>query len=141
MEIPKTVREEVQSYLDERRLLATRLEIASPEYVTVAVEARIRVKAGSNSQLVVTDVAKRLYRYINPVYGGTGGDGWPFGRSLSSSEIYATIQAVADVDYIEEVQLFPVDAATGERQAAATKIDIPANSLIYSHKHEVIVEG
>ena len=30
LELAKSLREEVQSYLDERRLLATRLEVASP---------------------------------------------------------------------------------------------------------------
>ncbi len=140
LETPKRVREEVQSYLDERRLLATRLEIISPEYVPVAVTARIRVKAGSDSKQVAADVERRLYRYINPVHGGSDGDGWPFGRSLSLPEIYAAVQGTANVDYIEEVKLFPVDASTGEHQEATTKISIPVSSLICSHKHEIVVE-
>ncbi len=139
LELTKSIREEVQTYLDERRLLATRLEITSPRYVPVAVTAQIRAKDGSHSRQVAADVEKRLYRYINPVDGGPDGGGWPFGRSLSLSEVYATIQGVADVDYIEEVELFPVDASTGERQEATTKITIPANSLLCSHKHEISV--
>ncbi len=139
LELTRSIREEVQTYLDERRLLATRLEIASPRYVPVAVTAQIRAKDGSHSRQVADDVEKRLYRYINPVDGGPDGGGWPFGRSLSLPEVYATIQGVADVDYIEEVELFPVDASTGERQEATTRITIPANSLLCSHKHEISV--
>ena len=136
LEIPRAVRAEVQSYLDERRLLATRLEIASPEYIPVAVEVRIKVKPSSDPGYVAADVERRLYRYINPVYGGPDGNGWPFGRSLSLSEIYATIQE--GVDYIEEIRLFPV--RDGERQEATTKISISPDSLLCSHQHEVIVE-
>ena len=139
LELPRRLREEVQAYLDERRLLATRLEIAPPAYVPVAVEARIKVKAGRDTGQVASDVEKRLYRYINPVCGGPDEDGWPFGGSLSLPEIYATIQGTPNADYIEEAKLFPIDPTTGERQEATTRISIPPNSLLCSHKHEIIV--
>ena len=140
LEITKGLRSEVQSYLDERRLLATRLEIGSPEYIQVAIEVRIKAKTGSDPERLATSVKKRLYKYINPVYGGPDGKGWPFGYSLSISEIYAVIQGTANVDYIEEVKLFPIDTETGERQAATTKITVSPDSLICSHQHEIAVE-
>ncbi|MFC1894097.1 putative baseplate assembly protein [Chloroflexota bacterium] len=72
LEIPKSTREEVQFFLDERRLLTTRLEIATPEYVLVDVMARIKVKPGHDAGQVAADVRKRLYRYINPLSGLSG---------------------------------------------------------------------
>jgi len=139
LELPRSVREGVQSFLDQRRLLATRLEITSPEYIPVAVEVHLQVKAGSNPAQVAADVERRLYHYISPVCGGPDGTGWPFGRSLSLAEIYATIQAIPDIDYIEEVKLFPIK--DGERQEATTKISIPPDSLLGSHQHEVVVSN
>ena len=139
LEVPRRVREEVQSYLDERRLLGTSLQIASPEYIPVAVVVQVRPKKRSVREDVATEVEKKLYQYINPVCGGADGDGWPFGRSISVPEIYAALQGIKKVDYIEEVTMFPVDPATGERQEAANKIDVPPGSLICSHKHEVMV--
>jgi predicted phage baseplate assembly protein len=139
LEVPRRVQEEVKSYLDERRLLATRLEIASPQYVLVAVLAQVKAKRGSNHQQVAAEVERRLYRYINPVCGGADGQGWPFGRSLSLSEVYAALQGIAKVDYIEEVKLFPVDPGTGQRQEATTMISIPPQSVLCSHQHEVRV--
>lgn len=140
LEIPRTVRAEVQSYLDERRLLATRLEIDSPEYIPVAVEVRVKAKAGSNPERIAAAVEKRLYRYINPVYGGSNGNGWPFGQSLSVSEIYAILQGIVSIDYIEEAKIFPIDPESNERQDATTKIVISPDSLFCSHKHEIVVE-
>lgn len=139
LELPKHVREEVQSYLDERRLLGTRLEIDTPEYVPVAVEVQVRAKKRSVREQVIADVESKLYQYINPVCGGPDGDGWPFGRSFSVAEIYAALQGVSKVDYVEDVKVFPVDPATGERQEATTKIVISPYSLICSHKHEVTI--
>jgi predicted phage baseplate assembly protein len=139
LEPPRHVREGVQLYLDERRLLTTRLDIASPEYVPVAVAVQVRAKKRSVYEQVAADVEKRLYQYINPICGGVDGDGWPFGRSLSLPEIHAALQGIQKVDYIEEVSIFPVDITTGERQEAATKVAISPHSVICSHKHEVTV--
>jgi predicted phage baseplate assembly protein len=139
LELPRHVREKVQLYLDEHRLLATRLEIASPEYLPVAVSVQVRAKKNSAHEQIAADVEKRLYQYLNPICGGADGDGWPFGRSLSLPEIYAALQGIKMVDYIEDVSIFPVDITTGERQEAVAKIDISPQSLICSHKHEVTV--
>jgi predicted phage baseplate assembly protein len=139
LELPRLVREKVQLYLDERRLLATQLEIASPEYIPVAVAVQVRAKKHSVHEQIAADVERRLYQYLNPICGGADGDGWPFGRSLSLPEVYTALQGINRVDYIEDVSIFPVDITTGERQEATTKIDISPQSLICSHKHEVTV--
>jgi predicted phage baseplate assembly protein len=138
LEPPRSARERVQEYLDERRLLATRLEIAAPEYRLVAVVARVRARHGSDASRVAGDVENALYRYINPICGGREGQGLPFGHNLSLSEIYAVIQNVADVAYVEEVNLFPVE--DGERQAATTMISLPENGLPCSDRHEIMVD-
>jgi predicted phage baseplate assembly protein len=140
LEVPKRVADEVFNYLDERRLLATRLEISVPEYIPVSVEIRIKSRPGSNRKQVIIDVEKELYRYINPICGGPDGSGWPFGRNLSISEIYSFIQKVDNVDFIEEVALLPIDSKTGVRQQASTKVNVPPGSLIRSSEHEVTVE-
>jgi hypothetical protein len=80
-----------------------------------------------------------LYRYINPVCGGPDGKGWPFGRGISLSEVYAVVQQAANVDHVEEARLFPVDPETGERQEATTQVSVAHDSLLCSHKHEIAV--
>ncbi len=137
--VPRQVRDEVMSYLDERRLLATRLEIASTQYVPVAVSAQVKAKRGHSHQKVTAEVEKRLYQYINPVRGGEDGQGWPFGRGLSLSEVYAALQGTPRVDYIEEVKIFPVDPDTGQRREATTMIAVPPYGVLCSHEHEVAV--
>jgi predicted phage baseplate assembly protein len=139
LELTRGVRAEVQAYLDERRLLATRLEITTPGYVPVAVAVRMRARTGSDRERVAEGVEKALYRFINPIEGGMDGAGWEFGRSLSQSEVYAVLQRVSGVDYVEEVSLYPVDAETGERGGATATVAIPPQSVLCSHRHEVTV--
>ena len=136
--VPRQVREQVQAYLDERRLLTTRLEVDTARYVPVAVVARVKARRGSSHQKVAADVEKQLYRYINPICGGMDGTGWPFGRSLGLSELFAALQGIARVDYIEEVSIFPVDPDTQQRQEAVTTIVVPPDAVLCSHRHEVV---
>jgi predicted phage baseplate assembly protein len=140
LELTKHLKEELQAYLDERRLLATNLVITTPEYQPVDVVANIKAKPGVELRQVQAEIENRLYKYINPVRGGQDGQGLSFGRSLSLSDVYATIHGISGVEYIDEIKLFPVDPKTGERLETTTKVTIPANTLICSHKHEIVVE-
>lgn len=141
LEVPKHVRDEVQAYLDERRLLGTRLEIGTPDYRAVSVEAIIKIKTSANQEEVLSEAKRRLYRYINPALGGPDANGWPFGRTLSVAEIYGVIQGTPDVNYVEDIKLFTADPKTGERQEAGNRITIPLDSLIYSQEHKITAVG
>lgn len=140
LDLIHSVREAVQAYLDERRLLAMRVEIAAPEYIQVAVEARVRVKPEFNTDLIAENIKSRLYGFINPVCGGPKGQGWPFGRSLFASDLLSLVQNTPDVEYIEEVKFFTVDWVSGQRQEIFDKLKVPVNSLICSAEHKVEVK-
>jgi predicted phage baseplate assembly protein len=137
LRLTPAVREEVQSYLDRRRLLATRLEVTTPEYVWVSVAVQAQARAGTNPQQVAADIEGKLCRYINPLTGGPSGNGWPFGRSLSLSDIHIAIQGIPDIEYIRDVRLFPVKE--DQRQAATSVIPIPEDGLPASFRHEITV--
>ncbi len=137
LEVPASLKQEVQSYLDERRLLATQLEVSTPRYTAVAVTAHIKIKLGGDISQVAAAIARKLYLYINPVCGGADGQGWAFGRALTVSDVYAVIQSVPGADYIEEVSLVPVDVTTGKRGEPATRITLPPDGLFCSARHEI----
>jgi len=137
LDLTRTVREEVGAYLDERRLLGTRLEISNPHYIHVAVEVNVRTRKGYQQQ-VITDIEKSLYKYINPICGGPDGTGWPFGRSLNIPEIHTCLQGIQNIYDIEEVKLFLVNPQTGESQEAPKKITVPTDGVLCSHRHKVM---
>jgi predicted phage baseplate assembly protein len=136
LELTRQIRDTVEAYLDERRLLATRLEVGPAIYQAVAVEAHVKIKPDSSPEQTLAEVERRLYRYINPVSGGPDGTGWPFGRSLSRSEVFSIIQGTPNVEYAEEVRLFSIDPS-GQRQDAGNRLAIPPDNLLYSAKHQV----
>lgn len=126
--------QEVQHYLDERRLLTTVVKIGQPDYCWVSVDARIKAHPKADPESVRREVATRLYRFLNPVVGGTDQGGWPFGRDLYISEVYAILQRVAGVEYIEHVKL-----QLGDSTEAHERITVSANALIASAEHRITV--
>jgi predicted phage baseplate assembly protein len=141
LELSRELQEQVRSYLNERRLLTTTIVIADAEYQWVLVEAKIRVKPRFDAHQVRHDVERRLYHFMNPLCGGSEGNGWPFGRDLFVPEIYSCIQSVDGVAYSEEIQLFPVNPLNGERGEATERVRVPPAGLICSYRHEITSQG
>jgi predicted phage baseplate assembly protein len=139
LKLPDELKQLIRAYLDERRLLTVRLEIREPEYLVVSVEANVKAAGHLNPERVQNRVTDRLYTFLSPFTGGENGDGWPFGRDLFISDVYACIQQVEGVAYVEKVKLFEV-VRSGKKKARkqpAERIALPANSLLCSHGHRV----
>jgi predicted phage baseplate assembly protein len=138
------LRSAVVQELDERRLLATTLDVRPPQYTWISVQAALRLPERSNPALA--DEVKRraeaeLYRFLNPYTGGSTGTGWPFGRSLHVSEIYSLLQRVPSVEYVEDVKISVAEHGnSGEAQTAPPKLVLPRLGLVCSGEHEVTVE-
>jgi predicted phage baseplate assembly protein len=135
------LRASVMSYLDDRRLLGTALEVRAPQYAWVSVHATHRLPDRSDAALAA-DVREQalaaLYRYLNPYTGGPRGDGWPFGRDLYQSEIFSLLQAIPHVEFVEDARVF-VTEGTGAPKPAAARLILPRHGIICSDTHEVRV--
>jgi hypothetical protein len=95
---------EVHNDLESKRLLTTRLHIIRPCYVWIALSVSIKPRLDVSWESVKQSVLDKLNHSFSPVAGG-GPDnmGWPFGRNLYLSEIYAALEHVPGVDYIDTV--------------------------------------
>jgi predicted phage baseplate assembly protein len=133
--------ERVARYLDERRLVGTRLIVEPPTYQGVTVVARARARPRARVSAVEQAGMRALYRYYHPIVGGPDGTGWPFGRPIHAGEVYAVLQRVEGVEYIEQARLFPADPITGRRGEAVERLHIGTDSLVFSYEHLLRVDG
>jgi predicted phage baseplate assembly protein len=140
MPTPRTL-SRITAYLDERRLIGTRLLVEPPEYHGLTVVVSVRARGALAPNDVQTDVQRALYRYLHPLEGGPMGTGWPFGRAVQVGEIFAVLAAVAGVDLAQEtaVALYPADTATGRRGAPVQRFEVPPRGLVLSYEHQVQV--
>ena len=129
--ISRELFDQVQDYLDDRRLLTTLLVVSEPSYLWVSVDARVKARRGADADQTGRAIEDRLYLFFHPLFGGADGDGWPFGRSLFIPELYSQIQGVAGVDYTEEVKVFVVDEVT-------ETLSLPTDGLLCAHGNTVI---
>jgi predicted phage baseplate assembly protein len=136
------LRSRVFAYLDERRLLATKLDVLPPAYLWVDTEVRFRASPYYSTEDVRKSIEDRLYAFLNPITGGPEGKGWAFGRDLFVADIMAMLLTIPGVEFIRVVKMFPVGYDKGQfiRGDETQHIQVPANGMIVSYHHEVRAE-
>jgi hypothetical protein len=142
LNVSSELRDRVFAYLDERRLLATQLEVTAPAYVWVDTDVRLRVSPFYSVEDVRKAVEDRLFAFLNPITGGQDGKGWHFGRDLFVADVMAVLLTVPGVEFVRVVKLFPVTFAKEQfkRGEEAPQIEVPQNATIVSYRHEVHTE-
>ncbi len=127
----------LEKYLNDRRLLTTRLDIRAPAYRWVSVKVQLRANPGVPEESIEAAVFARLYKFLNPLAGGPDGNGWSFGRELFVSDVYQSLQGIPDVQFIRNVEMFsasPGGAASGK---AVDNLDVVTHGVIASGIHQV----
>ncbi|WP_329215714.1 putative baseplate assembly protein [Streptomyces sp. NBC_01485] len=139
---PEPTLRRIAERLDRARVVGTRVMLEPPLYRGVTVVARLVARPRVNVERMREDALEALHRYLNPLPGGgPEGAGWPFGRPVQAGEIFGRLQQVPGVELVEDVRLFTADPVTGVRGKEARRIDLDANSLVFSYEHQVRVEA
>lgn len=137
---PETVRR-IRDYLNDRRVIGTRVVVEPPAYVGVTVVVMVTALPNFSPQQLRNDITRALNVLLHPLKGGPEGSGWPIGRSVQVHEVTAALAHIPGVDMAQEVsvQLFPVDPATGARsREPVSRIPLARNALVYSFgRHSV----
>jgi hypothetical protein len=95
----------VRSYLHERKLVSTMVNVVRPSYVELSVQVEfVRTPAGSSDR-IKRGIEQALRRFLHPLYGGRNGKGWGFGRDVLKIDIYQIVEDVEGVDYVDRVHL------------------------------------
>ncbi|MGJ5631440.1 baseplate protein J [Nostoc sp. CALU 1950] len=114
------------NFLDNRRLLTTRLHIVEPEYVSIAVEAELVLEDGAQAEAVKKQAKKEVEMFFDPLRSQKywQGKGWPFGRSVYISELYKLLDDLEGVDYVENLQI------KDKNNTSKTEINLADNQLV-----------
>lgn len=139
---PEPTLRRIAATLDRARVVGTRVALEPPLYRGVTVVARLVARPRVNLERVRGEALEALYGYLNPLPGGgPDGTGWPFGRMVQAGEIFGRLQQVRGVELVEDVRLFSADPVSGARGKEASRIELDANSLVFSYEHQIRVEA
>jgi predicted phage baseplate assembly protein len=137
--IPDELRERINAYLNERRPLTAQLEARAAGYRRVRAEVVVIGEPGVDERQLARDIITALELLINPLVGGPNGTGWPFGRELYLSDLYACVQQVKGLRYVHEVRMGWVDESE-TLHPVERKIELLAHEVLVSDRHQVRVE-
>lgn len=131
---------DIHDHLNERRCVGARVVVQKPRYSGVKIVAKVKAAPQADSQRLRTEATHALHRYFHPIRGGRDGLGWEFGRPVHVGEVYAVLQAVPGVEFVEDSRLFPVNPWGGKPGAQQQRIELSEHALVFSVDHQVVVE-
>ena len=116
----------VKEYLNDRKLIGTKLSIEGPVYVDIKITAKVVLKKSySESGLLKEKIQKAIREALHPVY-GMDGEGWGFGYTLQKEYVAALIEKMKEVHHVDEVILKDLRSNFEDE-----KIVLDEDSLIY----------
>jgi predicted phage baseplate assembly protein len=126
---------------------ADRLVVRGPSYVAVSVEVTLTAVSSGSVATLEESVTDAIAAFLHPLSGGpmddrAGDEGWPFGELPTLSDLYALIEGVEGVDYVEQLAV-QYDPDTNETTATVTEGEEPPrvspDALVHSGVHDVTV--
>jgi predicted phage baseplate assembly protein len=132
---------QVRTYLDDRRVLGTSIDVQPVRLRGIQVAVNARVERFADPLRVEHEIRRALFRYVNP-FGGSLDDvpeGWEFGRAVTDGDLRAVVHTVPRVKRISLLRIYECDPATREVQpnAAGAALVIGRDELICSGNHAV----
>jgi Baseplate J-like protein len=109
-----------------------RVHVTGPDYIEVTVVADAVLRDLRQASQVKRQIVDTLDRFLHPLTGGPGAEGWKLGRNVFASEIASVIHNVTGVDYLKSLQLIPSQAQHRIDFASpfACRFDLPENTPI-----------
>lgn len=122
-------RKAIETYLEDKRLLTTKIEITSPQYVPVDVHGVIYVRQQYENSL--QEITQTIRTYLDHIHSERN-----FGDVLKFDQLFHEIEALNCVEFIYELSLHPQRA--GLAKMADSDVIPAENCLCYAG--EIILE-
>ena len=100
-ELPQLI-DGIKNELQPCCLLTTQLHVAGPRQLKIEVQITLRPNQDALEQELLSAATTALMNYFDPLTGGAQDSGWPLGRHVYVSEIYALLDGLPGVDYVEK---------------------------------------
>ncbi|MFN7282480.1 MAG: baseplate J/gp47 family protein [Dolichospermum sp.] len=126
-------------FLDQRRLLTTRIHLVAPKYISVNLETTLVIEDGIKPEDVKENAQESLKYYFHPLQSGKywQGKGYPFGRNVYISELYQLLDNLSGVDYVKKLIIHPEEKKS---ETVLTEIKLDDDQLINFQTATITIE-
>jgi hypothetical protein len=115
-------------------MIGTRVEVAGPRYLEIAVKASVKAFQGQDQTRLRDAIVAALNAFFDPFKGGPEGTGWPFGRDVYETEVLQVIAGVPGVDHVTSVSIKP-----GNCDAQCGNVCLSPSWLVLPGAHQIEV--
>ena len=105
------------------------VEVIGPTYLPVGVNVTFVPTGIEAAAPAMTGIASALAAFLQPLTGGPGGTGWPFGRGVYLSDLAGIVESVPGVDYVTLLQLVVGGTPVGDFAAVPNDQIVAAGPL------------
>ena len=98
----------VQTALEPQRLLTTHLHVVDPQYVTIALQMTLQLRADVPGLTQADSIKQRVIDALQAFFAPLASEetaGWPFGRHVYLSELYERLDKLDEVDHVVNISL------------------------------------
>jgi len=108
------VLEYVRKKLEPIRLLTTRLHVVSVRYLLLSLRVMLQPHPDMSFEKIRNEASEELQKYFYLWQGGgPSGEGWPFGRAVYLSEVYALLEKVPGTVSVQDVSVVSLHTTAG----------------------------
>ncbi|ASS75489.1 putative baseplate assembly protein [Tumebacillus algifaecis] len=123
----------VQNHLDQHRLLTTEVHVVPPEYVKITLHTVVVVNPDTKD--LAARIKNVLHNYFDVLDESDPSRGWEFGRAVYKGDIYAMINQMPGVEYIQT--LWFEAEGRGVHKDPSGDILLPPHGVVYSGQHQI----
>ena len=102
-------RQAVKEFLDQRRLVGSRIRIRGPMFTEVSISIELNIVADADlataEPLIRGSITQQIIDYVDPISGGPDAKGWPFKRPISVHDIRPIVESINDVGRVTSLVL------------------------------------
>jgi predicted phage baseplate assembly protein len=115
----------VQIYLDERKLLTTKVNVAKPRYRELSVGVEIMRRSSGSGDRIKREIDERMRLFLHPLRGGRDRRGWPFGRNVFKVDLYHVVEEVEGVDFVRNISIYDESQKVNVEQIRILENELP----------------
>ena len=129
-------------FLEQRRLLTTRIHLVAPQYISVNLETTLVIEDGIKPEDVKENAQEALKYYFHPLGSGKywQGKGYPFGRNVYISELYQLLDNLSGVDYVKKLIINPKEKKSETVVTEIREIRLDDDQLINFQTATITIE-
>ncbi len=117
------------------------LQVMAPAMLEIGVYAKVSIRDMEDAVPVERACLAKLDRYLNPLTGGSDGNGWDIGQHVHPSMFYALLKSAGPVVHVSQLAIQVYKVENGERiEWHPDRLEQVPHGIVTPGEHRIVIE-